>query len=638
MKLRIPRNLDAELKSLESALDSVATYLNKIGSQHFNDMKKIKLNKNEKIPIRGCSWKDSRYQFKDINPSYFNIGVPTGKINNIFVVDIDIKKEHKKELDGVSKINEYICTHGEIDTLTVQTPSGGTHYYFRYDGNNEDVKYIVKHHLYTRSGIGGYSIDIRSDNGYATMPPSSINGNHYNVINCSSISKIPDELASFLKQLDDRQDEVTAKRINQQIRDTIEDELKDDEPNDETEDAERHADRQHKYVLNKHYLGNFVFVMDDAKIFELLGMLPDGFDDDFSKYMTITTILKGHNKFFVWNEWSKRNKSKYNYFKNMKLWNWCKPIYNINILVHVLRKDYEKDVPYINFYKRYEPITTNTFYDEKKEVNDRYVSNIWSYEDFVKHDVHIIKSTTGTGKTTAMCRNIERYMKDNNHVKFLTITSRTTLSDQHIVSFKNINLRSYKDVDNLYTKKALTLCINSLRRLLMDDDEITDYVLYIDEVSSFLEFTHNETLKNCMRDVYYMIIHLVRHCKKVIVSDALIHDNVINLLSCRKVAKQTLYINNSYQKYKGKVALRIRDECEFVKKIYDEIDADIFFLFGCDSNDTITKIFNKCITKYSRLKDKFMLITADTQTKINNASEEFKDKFVFYSPKITYGV
>ena len=96
MKLRIPRHLDAEPKSLESALDSVATYLNKIGSQHFNDMKKIKLNKNEKIPIRGCSWKDSRYQFKDINPSYFNIGVPTGKINNIFVVDIDIKKNIRK--------------------------------------------------------------------------------------------------------------------------------------------------------------------------------------------------------------------------------------------------------------------------------------------------------------------------------------------------------------------------------------------------------------------------------------------------------------------------------------------------------------------------------------------------------------
>ena len=35
---------------------------------------------------------------------------------------------------------------------------------------------------------------------------------------------------------------------------------------------------------------------------------------------------------------------------------------------------------------------------------------------------------------------------------------------------------------------------------------------------------------------------------------------------------------------------------------------------------------------------KTLLLTADTNFKIYDAQEQFKDKFVFYSPKITYGV
>ena len=35
--------------------------------------------------------------------------------------------------------------------------------------------------------------------------------------------------------------------------------------------------------------------MDDAKINELLDMLPNGYDNEFFKYMTITTILKAHD-------------------------------------------------------------------------------------------------------------------------------------------------------------------------------------------------------------------------------------------------------------------------------------------------------------------------------------------------------
>ena len=36
--------------------------------------------------------------------------------------------------------------------------------------------------------------------------------------------------------------------------------------------------------------------------------------------------------------------------------------------------------------------------------------------------------------------------------------------------------------------------------------------------------------------------------------------------------------------------------------------------------------------------DKFVLITEESKFKITDAEKQFKDKYVFYSPKITYGI
>ena len=173
----------------------------------FEQFAKIKLVKNQKNPIKDIKWKSSASQGYHIPSDKYNIGIPTGRNNNLIVVDVDIKKEHKKELDGVPKIKEY----GAIDTLTIRTPSGGTHYYFKYNDSNEQIKLIIKNYLYTRSGVGGYSIDIRAEGGYIVAPPSAINGKNYEITNFSNIANIPESLAAFLKQLDDDKDEAKIK-------------------------------------------------------------------------------------------------------------------------------------------------------------------------------------------------------------------------------------------------------------------------------------------------------------------------------------------------------------------------------------------------------------------------------------------
>jgi hypothetical protein len=61
-------------------------------------------------------------------------------------------------------------------------------------------------------------------------------------------------------------------------------------------------------------------------------------------------------------------------------------------------------------------------------------------------------------------------------------------------------------------------------------------------------------------------------------------------------------------------------------------------LFGCDSCSIITKLYNICVEKNKDKADNFILITSETEFVLINASEQFKNKWVFYSPSIMTGV
>lgn len=94
-----------------------------------------------------------------------NIGVATGQISGITVVDIDIA-DGKKGGENWAKL---ISEKGEPKTLMCITGSGGMHIYFKY---NSAIK----------SGVNvlGQGIDIRNDGGYVVAPPSTHkSGNSY---------------------------------------------------------------------------------------------------------------------------------------------------------------------------------------------------------------------------------------------------------------------------------------------------------------------------------------------------------------------------------------------------------------------------------------------------------------------------
>jgi hypothetical protein len=95
-----------------------------------------------------------------------------------------------------------------------------------------------------------------------------------------------------------------------------------------------------------------------------------------------------------------------------------------------------------------------------------------------------------------------------------------------------------------------------------------------------------------------------------------------------------MLINNEYKKYDGIQAIQYNDENKYLSFIISEVQKNNYFLFGSDSCDVITKYYSECL-KYS---SNCILITADTKFILDDVNEQFKNKFVFYSPSITCGV
>ncbi len=94
-----------------------------------------------------------------------NIGIITGKISGITVVDIDVK-------DGQAQADAMRARFPS--TYTVRTPSGGYHLYYQYAEG-----FTVSANAYPNLP----NVDIRSDGGYVGAPPSvNANGNAYEVI------------------------------------------------------------------------------------------------------------------------------------------------------------------------------------------------------------------------------------------------------------------------------------------------------------------------------------------------------------------------------------------------------------------------------------------------------------------------
>jgi hypothetical protein len=182
----------------------------------------------------------------------------------------------------------------------------------------------------------------------------------------------------------------------------------------------------------------------------------------------------------------------------------------------------------------------------------------------------------------------------------------------------------------------IVICLNSLLMYSRYKPEFfKNYIVYIDEINTFTRhLTHNATLNSNLKLVYITLMKIINNCHKLIGSEAIISDNVFNLLSNRP-NENKIFIENSFKKYQDIEAIKHNDENEFLEYILSNVTNKEYFLFGCDSKTIITKYYKECLKIDS---ENCILITSEDKFELNDVKTQFKNKYVFYSPSITCGL
>ena len=124
-----------------------------------------------------------------------NVGLPTGAVNNIIVIETDTAKGHKLEVDGEVSLQEAEQRLGALPiTLMAQSPSGSQHRFYVHPGG------WVKN---SASEIGP-GVDVRGDGGMVVAPPSARKDGVYHWLNKRKIAALPPAWVAELSRKKER--------------------------------------------------------------------------------------------------------------------------------------------------------------------------------------------------------------------------------------------------------------------------------------------------------------------------------------------------------------------------------------------------------------------------------------------------
>jgi hypothetical protein len=109
-----------------------------------------------------------------------NIGIATGQISGIVVLDIDVAKGARNADLIFGKVDQTVFTTPKVKT------GGGLHFYYKYPAG---------HDIRNSASKLGKFIDVRGEGGYVVAPPSKhITGKQYEFLNAvAELAEFPDE-------------------------------------------------------------------------------------------------------------------------------------------------------------------------------------------------------------------------------------------------------------------------------------------------------------------------------------------------------------------------------------------------------------------------------------------------------------
>lgn len=575
--------------------------------------------------------------------------INTGIKNDIFVVDWD---NHEDVLDDSNVFKGYCI---DTNTLRVKTPSGGYHFYYKYD--KSITRGIIKflNNIDIRTNNNGCYFGLREDGEYIIENPDSC------------IKKCPVHILEIIsKEIELRQNNNIVKNIE--------------------------TDKGGKYRVNT--LDNEVYVISEDVLTDLLDYLADlqgEYLENYNKWIIITIICKKLNNpailkaKSIWDAWSKKSK-KYNYTNNRNIWDSI----DIGKIDEDGRKIYTYDINYIvkcinNKLKDNYNILLDKYNSQQKKIkeNKEIVGAIISepvkcilpnfervYIPYVKSSdlknvnvveqkylddnciknegISIIESGLGTGKTFAT----NKHIIDNNK-KAISLVHLISLCENQINNFnthlKKINndekkqMKSYKNIDDIGEDNSINTTINSLLNIEKKlnneyDTTITKHfdTIFIDEAHRIIHNIYtNPCLSKNRRELIKLFTHIVKDAKQVILTDGDFDMLTSNFI--KSIGRKYNYIKNNYKSFNN-IPVQFEDNIDNVYlSMYNKVNNGEYFTSSCNTSKQAVKI-NELLLAWGVPENKIVLYTADNCEEITDATIDWYNKYIIYSPKIVEGV
>ena len=600
---------------------------------------KFSLIQNSKCPTNEWCGAENpnrkKHWNKNKQPSKFGgIGIPCGKVNKIFVVDLD---DYKWEDD-----HPFIQKFGKgnydkvFNTYIQQSCGGAWHLFFKYDEeffnkchNKTGIDILSDRNQegdYKGKYVVGAGTTVRFTEKQKEKYKTTENWGTYKSLNNKEVAECPEELKIWLRENIYCDSNVIREK----------------------------KDKNDKIIAISNTPEYFKYNLSEDKVKEICEKLykckPKYFTEYRNNeewcYLIFTTAMKSIGHYKLWDVYSKKyGGKKYNKNENDKIWEGIKEYNKFNCFNKLLS---EIDERTLLDYTKYKPIFDKKLIPTKEGSWDKLGKHL----TLPSCDIQI-KSGTGTGKTT-----ITKEYLHSKKLPFISIVSRKSLGYEQYKTFieQGIDCIYYENYENekIPEGKNVIIQIDSIMKIYSYLNNIESYTIFLDEYSSLIEHLITSPTLNKTRALVFKIFKkVISGSNQVISVDADLTNHTLEFL---KFCGRNINIwNNTFNHYHGVEAVEYYN----IEDIVKELKVKNKFMLCMDSKNSALAIFEKHFNKIQleHTSEKTVIINGEEVNKYSmtvgqdekglicciTADNDYcpdLDKWdrVIFSPKIIYGL
>jgi hypothetical protein len=278
-----------------------------------------------------------------------------------------------------------------------------------------------------------------------------------------------------------------------------------------------------------------------------------------------------------------------------------------------------------------------------KIINQKYLDDTV----IAKQDISLIESGLGTGKT----RVTNNHIIDSNK-KVLSLVHLISLCQNQVSNFNKLlnektsvddsQMKTYKDKD-INPSNSVNSTIHSLNNIndtikKIANKDIVEHFdsIFIDEAHRVLHILFSsENLKGQRKKLIELVISIIRKAKQVIMTDGdfdLLTSDFLKLIN-----RKYTYTKNSYKSFNN-IPVQYEDNLRSVYyHMYKNVKTKKYFTCACNTATQANDIFELLLSWGIEEKD-IKLYTGDNFEDITDATIDWENKYVIFSPKIVEGV